>query len=319
MNAPGSAPGSGPAPGQQPNRFEDFFADGSYIALKNHLYNYRLRRRAVNRCLRGRGEERILEVGSGLSPVVKAPGRVVYSELSFQALKALRQILPGGLFVAADAGHLPFKPGAFGQVVCSEVLEHLPDDRRAIAEMAGVLRRGGELVMTFPHRQGYFALDDRFVNHLRRYELPEMEVRLREAGLEPVEVRKVLGPLEKATMILAVWAARRLGRGKPQAGEGEPQAPPCPRRGPWKVAAPSAPTWARSFLSLRHPANGRGCSPARVTRLAAYPAKPAGVSNPRRLRRRPSTSIRTSFPRHGARSTSSCCTGRFELISAKLA
>jgi len=237
-SGPAPAPTPGPTPGPRTNRFEDFFADGSYIALKNHLYNYRLRRRAVNQCLWGKGEGRVLEVGSGLSPIMRAPGRVVYSELSFQALKTLRGILPGGLFVAADAGHLPFKPGAFGQVVCSEVLEHIPDDRLAIGEMAAVLRRGGELVMTFPHRRGYFALDDRFVSHLRRYELPEMEARLREAGLEPVEVRKVLGPLEKVTMILAVWAARCLGRGKPPGGEGEPQAAPGPRRGLWKVLVP---------------------------------------------------------------------------------
>jgi hypothetical protein len=68
--------------------------------------------------------------------------------------------------------------------------------------MAAVLHPGGSLILTFPHRHDYFAGDDRFVNHYRRYELEEMEQRLRDVGLNPVEIRKVLGPLEKVTMIL---------------------------------------------------------------------------------------------------------------------
>ena len=80
--------------------------------------------------------------------------------------------------------HLPFKSGSFSQVVCSEVLEHLPDDRPALRQMAAVMETGGSLILTFPHRRVYFARDDRFVNHFRRYELGEMEERLREAGIE---------------------------------------------------------------------------------------------------------------------------------------
>ena len=68
------------------------------------------------------------------------------------------------------------------------------------------MKPGGSLILTFPHRRCYFARDDRFVNHFRRYELSEMEERLREAGLNPVEVRKVLGPLEKIIMVIVISA-----------------------------------------------------------------------------------------------------------------
>ncbi len=137
---------------------------------------------------------------------------VVYSELSFSALRTLKSRQRMGFFVAADATHLPFKTASFSQVVCSEVLEHLPEDRPAFREMAAVLRAGGSLILTFPHRHDYFACDDRFVNHYRRYELGEMEERLREAGLNPVEIRKVLGPLEKITMMLATSAISHFQR-----------------------------------------------------------------------------------------------------------
>jgi SAM-dependent methyltransferase len=186
------------------NRFEDFFADDAYVLLKNHLYNYLLRRRAVRKYLQSEMGELILEVGSGLSPMTEASDRIVYSELSFPALRTLKSWRGKGVYVVADATHLPFKAGSFSQVICSEVLEHLPEDRPALREIASVMKPRGSLILTFPHRRSYFAGDDRFVNHFRRYELDEMQANMKEAGLKTVEIQKVLGPLEKMTMLSVI-------------------------------------------------------------------------------------------------------------------
>jgi len=186
------------------NRFEDFFADDAYVLLKNHLYNYLLRRHAVRKCLKSEIGELILEIGSGLSPMTEASAGIVYSEISFPALRTLKKKHGRGYFVVADATHLPFKAGSFSQVVCSEVLEHLPEDRPALHEIASAMKPEGTLILTFPHRRFYFAGDDRFVNHFRRYELREMEGNLKEAGLKTVEIQKVLGPLEKITMLSVI-------------------------------------------------------------------------------------------------------------------
>ena len=194
------------------NRFEDFFADDAYVVLKNFLYNYLLRKRAIRKCLLGLGKGLTLEIGSGLSPTVSKSEDVVYSELSFSAIRTLKERQGAGYFVVADAAHLPFKNASISRVVCSEVVEHLPDDRPAFREMAAVLQAGGSLILTFPHRRDYFAGDDRFVNHYRRYELGEMERRLREVGLNPVEIRKLLGPLEKVTMMLITCVISRFQR-----------------------------------------------------------------------------------------------------------
>jgi ubiquinone/menaquinone biosynthesis C-methylase UbiE len=182
------------------NRFDDFFADDAYVVLKNHLYNYRLRRRAVRKYLQPEKDDRILEVGSGVSPMTDGSERIVYSEISFTALRKLKRMNEKGFFVVADATRLPFKGGSFSRVVCSEVLEHVPEDQRALHEMALVLESGGSMILTFPHRRAYFAQDDSFVHHFRRYELAEMAANLKKAGLETMDVRKVLGPLEKITM-----------------------------------------------------------------------------------------------------------------------
>jgi len=186
------------------NRFQDFFDDERYVALKNHLYNYLIRKRDIRRYVSNNDLGPILEVGSGLSPMVTHKSRVVFTDLSLTALQELRRQLKNGWFVVADGTRLPFKDRSFSQAVCSEVLEHLHDDLSALREIARTMQPSGALVLTFPHRHFYYAADDRFVRHLRRYELSEMLDRLEEVGLKPVLVRKVLGPLEKITMLLAV-------------------------------------------------------------------------------------------------------------------
>lgn len=182
------------------NRFDDFFEDPAYLALKNSLYNYQVRKRAIRLSLPNQSDGVTLEVGSGISPICRATERTVFTELSFAALRVLRGAQRTGHYVVADATRLPFKPGTFRRAVCSEVLEHIEDDRGAVREMASALEPGGRLAVTFPHRQDFYAVDDRFVGHHRRYDLADMATLLRESGFRSLAVAKVLGPLEKLTM-----------------------------------------------------------------------------------------------------------------------
>jgi ubiquinone/menaquinone biosynthesis C-methylase UbiE len=55
-------------------------------------------------------------------------------------------------FVEGSAEALPFDDGAFSHAICSEVLEHLEDDRKALSELHRVLGPGGVLVVTVPSR-----------------------------------------------------------------------------------------------------------------------------------------------------------------------
>ena len=217
-----------PAPGQpSERRFEEFFIEDSYVQLKNYLYNYLERKRAINRVLKG-DRELVLEVGSGLSPIVTDRDNVIYSELSHRALKTLKGINRSGHYVVADATRLPFRDGSLSRVVCSEVLEHVEDDQASIDELARVMQSDGLACITVPHRMFYFAADDRYVHHFRRYEIDDMREKLEHAGLRLRATKKVLGPLEKVTMFTLVmtfstlqkFAARRAGAGgKPASGK----------------------------------------------------------------------------------------------------
>lgn len=95
--------------------------------------------------------------------------------------------------VQGDALRLPFPDGSFDRVIAAEVLEHIPDDNAAMAELARVLRPGGTMAVTVP-RLGpeavNWALSDEYHNvpggHVRIYRRSTLLGRLRRAGLRPV-------------------------------------------------------------------------------------------------------------------------------------
>ncbi len=186
------------------NRFEDFFSEDKYNLLKNYLYNYILRKEAVEDVLHNEAIDRALEVGSGISPVMTRTDRIVYTDVSLAAVRSLKNSHRNGWYVVADCTRLPFKQNIFSHAICSEVLEHISDDKTAIQELARTLKPSGQLIVTFPHRKFYFAIDDRLVKHYRRYEIAEMKKKISAAGFIPITTQKVLGPLEKLTMIVVV-------------------------------------------------------------------------------------------------------------------
>ena len=89
-----------------------------------------------------------------------------------------------------DALDLPFPDGEFDRVVASEVLEHIPDDDRAISELVRVLRPGGTIAVTVPRwlpEKVCWALSDEYHEveggHVRIYRGDELVAKLEDAGL----------------------------------------------------------------------------------------------------------------------------------------
>jgi SAM-dependent methyltransferase len=95
-----------------------------------------------------------------------------------------------GTTVNGDALHLPFPDGSFDRVIAAEVLEHVGDDRGAMAELARVLRPGGTMAVTVPRwapELVNWALSDDYHmvpgGHIRIYRRRALMSRLVATGL----------------------------------------------------------------------------------------------------------------------------------------
>jgi SAM-dependent methyltransferase len=92
-------------------------------------------------------------------------------DLDVNALIAGRQRVANVDLVGASCAAIPFTDGAFDCVVFSEVLEHVPAEVESdcIHELRRVLREGGTLILTTPHRGTFWWLDPlMFKTHVRR-------------------------------------------------------------------------------------------------------------------------------------------------------
>ncbi|MDO9484619.1 MAG: methyltransferase domain-containing protein [Actinomycetota bacterium] len=89
-----------------------------------------------------------------------------------------------------DALHLPFPDGEFDRVVAAEVLEHIPADLLAIAELVRVLRPGGTLAVSVPRwfpETVNWKLSDEYHNveggHIRIYSEAELIAKIVDTGM----------------------------------------------------------------------------------------------------------------------------------------
>jgi SAM-dependent methyltransferase len=97
-----------------------------------------------------------------------------------------------GRVVQGDVLSLPFPDASFDAVIAAEVLEHIPDDERAMAEIARVVRPGGRVAVTVPRwwpEQICWALSREYHDtpggHVRIYKGTEVTSRLTASGLVP--------------------------------------------------------------------------------------------------------------------------------------
>jgi SAM-dependent methyltransferase len=99
----------------------------------------------------------------------------------------------------------------FDLVCAFEVLEHIEDDKAALAEWAGRLRPGGWLMLSVPAHQRRFAPWDELVGHFRRYDPAALSDLLASCGFGDIQIRQYGFPLGFALeAVRNKIAARRL-------------------------------------------------------------------------------------------------------------
>lgn len=156
----------------------------------------------------------VVDVGCGMGgmlPELKRFGEPVGIDADLESIRICRERGFTRSFVGGGA-ELPLRDGSQDLVTLFDCLEHLEDDRRALAEIRRVLRRGGHAFFSVPAYQFLYSNNDRVAHHFRRYTRGELVAKVRGAGLAVVKATYVNVALFPAILpaVLALKAKERL-------------------------------------------------------------------------------------------------------------
>lgn len=136
---------------------------------------------------------RVLEIGCGQGAFgARLAARFEYLGVELDAHSAaVARARVGAASSRAAVLHGSYEEAAgeapFDAVCAFEVIEHIEDDRRALAEWKQLVRPGGRLVLSTPAHQHRMGPWDVLVGHYRRYDPGELSGLLKAVGFEPVE------------------------------------------------------------------------------------------------------------------------------------
>ena len=148
---------------------------------------------------------KLLDVGCGLgyfSQLLSVENaRSFGMDVDFEAVLYAKRNIDESRFIVGEAEHLPFKNNCFNKILCSEVLEHIQNDKEAVSEIHRVCKNGAEILITVPTEEGIFGSRIKEIGHKGRnrnsrechyrdgYKWIELATLLRENVIEPVECR----------------------------------------------------------------------------------------------------------------------------------
>jgi SAM-dependent methyltransferase len=154
-------------------------------------------------------DPRILDIGTSTGTnlrMLRDQGYRRVTGLDFSA-DAIRYCEEKGLGPVrqGDICALPFADRSFDLLLATDIIEHVDDDDRALAEIARVLARGGAALLTVPTFSSLWGLQDRVAQHKRRYRLRALIRKIEGVGL--VVARRYYF---NYILFAPIWMARRV-------------------------------------------------------------------------------------------------------------
>ncbi|GEJ55645.1 glycosyltransferase [Anaeromyxobacter diazotrophicus] len=139
---------------------------------------------------------RVLEIGSGTGNLTRQlipRRRYVASDINPLYLQTLRGLTPDRPYLDAqltDVTALESFPRVrdFDTVICLNVIEHVDDDRGALANIRSALAQGGHAIVLVPQGEGLFGTLDEVLGHKRRYSEASLRKLAADAGFEVKQV-----------------------------------------------------------------------------------------------------------------------------------
>ncbi len=169
-----------------------------YIEFKNFTSNYLHRKRIIRKEIDNLMYDGIiLDIGSGVSPMIEVSDCSVFGDISIPSMKIMKK--KGANCSVLDIINLGLRDKSVDIIVCSEVLEHISDHLRALREMKRILKGGGMLLLTIPINDYYWLKDDELVGHLRRYDSKKFIKKIEELGFDIIKTNMVGSLTERLT------------------------------------------------------------------------------------------------------------------------
>jgi ubiquinone/menaquinone biosynthesis C-methylase UbiE len=158
---------------------------------RDHYIDTASRRHALDQVLQvAQPNSVILEVGCssgylleevrGLMP----DARLIGADYTLQTLCRLGDRLPGIPLLHFDLTRCPLPDHSVDVVILINVLEHIEDDNGALSHVFRVLRPGGSAVIEVPAGSHLYDGYDRELMHFRRYDMPDLERKVRAIGFD---------------------------------------------------------------------------------------------------------------------------------------
>ena len=151
-----------------------------------------------------------LEVAPGLRPRLPIED-TQFVDISAPALAKLRAC--GGSATLGSITALPYGNAVFDLICAFDVIEHVDDDERALAELSRVAAPGAALITSVPLHPAQWTGFDAFVGHRRRYEPEDLKAKLARHGFT-VERSAVFGmkPRSSRLVDLGMWFLLHQGK-----------------------------------------------------------------------------------------------------------
>jgi len=102
----------------------------------------------------GKRGARFLEVGSGMGHLTGQLENAFVTfgcDVNHWAVNESKKVVKRSHLQTASAQELPFKNDSFNVVIIKHIVEHLPNPKKAIEEIARVLEPGGTLILATPN------------------------------------------------------------------------------------------------------------------------------------------------------------------------
>jgi len=144
----------------------------------------RIRNPIVFSMLQIKRGDKVLDLGSGTGyfseKICKENTTTFCLDIALDNLLSIKKREKKDLFlINSGAEKLPLKNELFDKILCSEVLEHIQEDKKALKEIARILRPGGIFVITVPCSEFRFPslINILGVKTVHDYEGPEKHYR----------------------------------------------------------------------------------------------------------------------------------------------